>query len=288
MLALEILPGGIANPLHGHRPVGEEPIHAPGDFPKQGAGAVHKTGAHPLAQAVMAVEHALGGGQEVAGDPTPIRADGLPAETVHAQPGDGQQRRGRNGAKMIENGRVQAHQVIIVPGTAASQKHFQAAGQFTGRVLYFDHQVDAATVAFDHRCQGRNRGETPLENVQRHPGDRHGFPVEALGIRVVKNHRHLITCPAHVQFDAPDTAFDGRIKGRQGVLQAGAVVVFTAMGDDAAGAQTVGGRNRTRPAAQPFIDPAVKVGLDPFRGVKAGLGHAETKKNPLPCRRFTL
>jgi hypothetical protein len=87
---------------------------------------------------------------------------------------------------------------------------------------------------------------------------------QAAGVRVVEHHRHPITGPAQIQLDTPDTGVDRRVERFQGVFVSAMVVVFTAVGDDAAGSEKMRRWCRSGPSAIDPVDQAVENPFDLF------------------------
>ena len=127
-----------------------------------------------------------------------------------------------------------------------------------------------------------------LESGQCHAADCCIRIEQAAGVRVVKDHRLPVAGPAQIQFDAPDPGIGRRVKGRQGVFEPAAVVVFAAVGDDAAGSEAMGRGRRTRPSTVDPVDQSVEHPFDPFFHPRVSIQtviHGGIKK-PLPMRWF--
>jgi transcriptional regulator with XRE-family HTH domain len=217
---------------------------------------------------MVTVQPSPGYRQVVAGDTAPSPFRRHPAETVDSYPGNGQKGRCRKKCKTAEHIRMQPHQVKIRNRVQAVKQPFHATNlngrRRVGFGFQFDHQVPPAAVAINHLGQRGNQGESFPDVVQGGVPDSDLGAKQATGVRVVKHHGDQVARPAHIQFDAPDPGVCRRIKGRQGVFESTAVVVLTAVGNDATGSEQGGRGSRTGPAATDRVDQAVKNALDPF------------------------
>jgi hypothetical protein len=80
----------------------------------------------------------------------------------------------------------------------------------------------------------------------------------------VTYHGPPVAGPAHIELDAPYTGIDRRVKGRQGVFNAARIVVFTTVGNEAAGFEKRVRGDRTGPSTTDLVHRPMKNRLGLF------------------------